>query len=906
MLRIHTVTSASNAKNYYAAADYYADGQETIGRWGGQLAARLGLAGPVTKDAFDLLCDNRRPDGSPLTPRTNEERRVGYDFVFSGPKSFSIVEALAGEEERRSLLRAFDQAIVETMREAVEPDMQTRERRAGADIDRTTGNLLSASFDHSTARPPEDGGPPDMHRHRHVFVFNATYDPAERRIKAGQFGNLKRDGEYYTAIFYAKLAGKLEALGYRIDRRGGKAWEIAGVPQSLIDTFSKRTDEVEAEHAERLKNDPGYRPEHKHELGAKTRSKKQKELTPEQLRAAWEGQLTRAERRALARVFRREIAPGPAIGADAAVAYAVHHCFEQESVVPERELKRVALLYGLGSVTPEAVDAELPRQGVIVRQKEGRAIATTRALQREEEFIAGFATGLGPVRPVGVPDGFERGTLDADQWQAVQGLLKSSCRVNLVDAAAGTGKTTMLHAYDRAMRMQGENVTYLASSSDAVRGLQQEGFDAVTVAHFLLDAKKQAAARGGRVVVDEAGMLGHRDAYRLFQVAKDNNLKLNLLGDSRQHGSVPRGALFRVLRQYGGVTPFTLSTIKRQKAVPYREAVQAFAGGDTLAGFDRLDQLGWIREQPGDRTQAIAAEYREAVEAGKSCIVIAPTHAEGGRITQAIRAQLRQAGRLGTEEREFTRLVAANWSEAERGNEASYRASGPLVLQFHQNGKKGIKNGTRLPFDGSEAGRASLPLAEAAKFQVYKQESIALAAGDMIRFTGTVKSLDGRHTLRNGATHTVAGFTQGGNIRLENGWVIGKDAGHFRHGVVETSFSSQGKTRDRAILAVGPESLPAANQEMAYVSSSRARERMTLYCESKEEVREAIRRSSAKLAALDLMPPPEPPRFAERLRRQAERLRRIRFFERLRAERERLKPVRPEYIPAERQVTYGR
>ena len=48
-------------------------------------------------------------------------------------------------------------------------------------------------------------------------------------------------------------------MGYVIDRRGGKEWEITGVPQSAIDKFSKRSGEVEAEHDRRMKNDPEYR-----------------------------------------------------------------------------------------------------------------------------------------------------------------------------------------------------------------------------------------------------------------------------------------------------------------------------------------------------------------------------------------------------------------------------------------------------------------------------------------------------------------------------------------------------------------------------------------------------------------------------------------------------------------------
>ena len=50
--------------------------------------------------------------------------------------------------------------------------------------DRTTGNMVSAGYNHTTARPVE-GQPPDPHEHKHVFVFNATQDREEGRIKAG-------------------------------------------------------------------------------------------------------------------------------------------------------------------------------------------------------------------------------------------------------------------------------------------------------------------------------------------------------------------------------------------------------------------------------------------------------------------------------------------------------------------------------------------------------------------------------------------------------------------------------------------------------------------------------------------------------------------------------------------------
>src|SRR5262249_51033299 len=116
MLRIHEVTSASHARAYYAASDYYTEGQEVAGTYMGELASMLGLSGTVDKASFDALCDNLNPTtGEPLTPRTNDGRRVGKDFVFSGPKSFSILEALASEAERQRLLGAFNDAIAETL-----------------------------------------------------------------------------------------------------------------------------------------------------------------------------------------------------------------------------------------------------------------------------------------------------------------------------------------------------------------------------------------------------------------------------------------------------------------------------------------------------------------------------------------------------------------------------------------------------------------------------------------------------------------------------------------------------------------------------------------------------------------------------------------------------------------------
>src|ERR1019366_10540660 len=209
MIRISQQDSAKGAKRDYATADYYSEGQEIIGSWGGKGASRLGLEGMVDKFSFERLCDNLDPrTGKPLTVRTRTDRTVGYDFTFSVPKSVSRLYAMSGDQD---ILDAFRASVDETMGE-MEAEMKTRVRIGGQDTNRTTGNLVWAEFIHTTSRPVD--GIPDPQLHSPCFVFNTTWDEEERRWKAGQFRELKRDAPYFQAAFRVRLAGKLQELGF--------------------------------------------------------------------------------------------------------------------------------------------------------------------------------------------------------------------------------------------------------------------------------------------------------------------------------------------------------------------------------------------------------------------------------------------------------------------------------------------------------------------------------------------------------------------------------------------------------------------------------------------------------------------------------------------------------------------
>jgi conjugative relaxase-like TrwC/TraI family protein len=849
MIRISQQNSAKGAKSYYATADYYSEGQELVGRWGGIGAARLGLSGTVDRFSFDRLCDNLDPrTGHPLTVRTRSERTVGYDFTFSVPKSVSLLYAMSGEQD---IMEAFRGAVDETMRE-MEAEMKTRVRKARRDANRTTGNMVWAEFNHTTSRPVD--GLPDPQLHAHVFVFNTTWDEEETRWKAGQFRELKRDAPYFQAAFRVRLANKLQDVGFGVERKRGD-FEIAGIPADVLKRFSRRTALIEKVAEEQAIVDP----DRKAELGTKTREKKGKALSWESLRKEWNGRLTDKERETLAAAHRREnVAAKPEPGHIQAVDHAIEHSFVREAVVPERKLATEALKRGIGSVTVEDVKREVRERPLIRREVAGRPMATTKEMLAMESRLIDFARqGRGRCRPLGDSQRpCSRDWFNDGQKAAVRHVLGSRDRVMIIRGVAGTGKTTLEQEIGEALAEAGRPVVALAQSVKASREVLREeaGFaNADTVARFLKDNDMQASARGGVILVDEASQLGTRDMLQVFEAAERLSARVILVGDRRQHRSVTAGEPLKLLEESAGLRVAEVTRILRQQG-DYKKAAQALSQGRTVEGFEELDKLGWIKQvDDADRYRQLASAYLSAaVEKKKdgkpkSAIVVSPTHAEADRITEAIRAGLKTQGKLG-EQRLVNAWVPTHLTDAQKADPTEYEPGD--LIQFHQNAP-GYQKGSRLIVGVG----VQPPIELAKRFETYRPTPLALAAGDRVRVTAGGTTRDGKHRLSNGALLSVHGFTKRGDIIVDHGWIVDQDFGHLTHGYVITSHASQGVTVDKVFVGMSSESFPSTCQRTAYVAVTRGKEQAQIFTDNINELMRAISRPDDPLSATELSGP---------------------------------------------------
>lgn len=873
--------SAKDTVHYFdvslAQADYHTQDGQIIGTWNGAGAALLNLGKQVHRDEFERLCHNKHPyTAERLTKRTLKNRTVAEDWTFSVPKSVSIQHAITKDGD---ILDAMQGAVRDTMLE-VERDAEARVRKEGVYQNRKTGNLVYAAYTHDDTRPVErevDGQKaflPDPQLHQHVVIMNATYDEAEEQWKAVQFRNMVASIPYYREVFNSRLANRLQDSGYQLERTA-QNFEIAGYDRKTIEKFSQRTALIEEVAREKGITDPAA----KAELGAKTRTNKRKGMGEEELRQFRLSQLDEQElsvirnAKSVADAGERK---NEAEAAQQAVDHAIGHGLARKSVVDHRELVRHALKYGKVSTNKEAVEQAIERHGQLLSKEteNGRIYTNVEAHVEEKKLIGEARMGKDRYAPINPNYEVKNQELTKEQQKAVEHALNSRDFITMIAGRAGTGKTWSVKEIAQGAAEAGIPFGAFAPSSEASRRVQREdGFeDATTLAELLVSEKRQESIKGGVIWIDEAGMVGNASMNKAINIAKAQNARILLTGDTHQHNSVERGDAMRIIEKYSDVKPATIARNQRQKNEQYREAVEAISNGDLEAGYRTLDKMGAIKEAEdlGAVAENVADEYVESTVSGEKAIVVATTHLQGDLVTDRVREKLQEKGRLGKEDKVFTALNNLNLDDAQKRDSVSYQPG--QVVEFHQNAKGGFNRGSR--YEVGEVGkdgnimvgmagndkRQPLPMEEVDKYSVFEKAPLPLAAGDQIRITKSGTAQD-NHRLENGDLMTVKGFDEHGNIKAHTGRktiTLDNEYGHLTYGYTMTSQKSQGKTVNKVIVMQAAVSGRASSTEQFYVSASRGRFSISVHTDDKQLLLHNIKMSSKRMTAMEVVGEPDP------------------------------------------------
>jgi conjugative relaxase-like TrwC/TraI family protein len=664
----HTASVSSGAE------DYYLSGPEGAGRWVGSAARALDLEGDVAEADLRAVLSRHDPRSARLLEGSVRRARMpGFDLMFSVPKSASVLFGIGPPRVQRAVLDAQAAAVQSAMRYLEQHACRTRRGAGGYEIVLGDG-FVGAAFRHRTSR----AGDPQVHTH--VLIANAT------RIQDGTWASL--DGRAIYAE--ARTAGFVHEAVFRaeLSKRLGISWteahngiaEIDGVPRPVIDAFSRRRAEIDAQVNAWGRDTAKAR----QSAAVQTRKRKDYAVTPERLAPEWRERAAslgldaarvaeivgrRCHRRRLDDSLIAKLASSEGLTAQQSsfdrrdVVRAVAEAARDGASLAEIE-SYVDRFLADGEVVTLAEPGGLLRTQDVIRRRDGRLVpaivATPRYSTAEllaveqgvvDEALRSTTAGAGVAGASAVERGVaRRPTIGDDQRTMIRRLCVEGAGVQVVIGPAGTGKTFALAAAREAWEESGFTVLGAAVARRAAVELSSAaGIDATSVAALLLELRH---GRGDLLdartvlVVDEAGTLGTRAVAELIDRARRAGAKLVLVGDPEQLPEIDAGGAFRAL--VARTNPIVLETNRRQERAADRRLLELWRSGEIRSALTIATDAGdlVLAASPEEAVSGLVADYTAAVERGEDAIMLAPRRAEVRHLNELARQSLLLEGRI--------------------------------------------------------------------------------------------------------------------------------------------------------------------------------------------------------------------------------------------------------------------
>jgi conjugative relaxase-like TrwC/TraI family protein len=447
----------------HGVEDYYLGNGEAPGRWVGSASELLDLDGQVDAAALRAVLEGRGPADGVRLIQGRKDRVPGFDLTFSAPKSVSVMYGLGDPDIVGEVRVAHDRAVDAALGWLEREGCVSRRGIDGVDIVETDG-FVAAAFVHRSSR----AGDPQLHTH--VLVANLTHctDGQWRTLHGGPLLWQARTAGY---LYKAQLRHELTVgLGVEWGAIHKGAADIVDIPPELCALFSTRRQEIQDE----LDARGLHTPQAARVAALETRQAKEYDVDIGAQRDQWHARAAEAGHDpeivtvALHRTTAQAI--GVALEEDGVSALLGAHGLTEQSTTFDRR----AVLRGWCEQLPAGATIAIIEQLAAATLADPRVVplnsrgpfgvhSTAELLALERRLVDAAAASTD--RGIGAVDEHHlRAALDArpelsrEQVAAIAAITMSGNGVDVIVAAAGTGKTFCLDAAHDAWQRAGYHV----------------------------------------------------------------------------------------------------------------------------------------------------------------------------------------------------------------------------------------------------------------------------------------------------------------------------------------------------------------------------------------------------------------------------------------------------------------
>jgi conjugative relaxase-like TrwC/TraI family protein len=890
------LVSASQAGEYYYEKDpvFASGGKGENSQWEGKLAEHFGLDGRIRKEDFEQAVAGNDPRSGKALIRAavnagvESERRAGIDLAFSAPKSVSIAALHLGDDR---IVAAHDAAVSKALSYVQEHLIYYRVTVAGDTYMEQSDNMLVSRFKHGTSRAN------DPQLHTHAVVLNMT-ECKDGKIRAISNEHIFQNQKLVNAIYQNELSIELQKLGYSIDNYGNK-FELRGISEEVLDTFSKRSREINEKYEKLKEQYPSLtEAELRDKAVLMSRKEKNYDITYDELKESWQREAARENinpamegkgaiwERDLFDTAIEEIEKTEATYSRRSVLYEMLTLSKGEYELDELE----------GMIDKKISEGAIREVGThIYYNKEEIHYATIGSMQTENRIVEILNSTSESREAILDEKNFKdmlsreyeaannKKELTVGQRAFVKGALTGEDFIGFVQGDAGTGKTAAVERIREILEVKESNVEVIGLGFTGIAADElgeAAKIDTSTIASFLL-SPKSGKMNNKLFIVDEASMVDSKDMLSILETAlAGENNRVMFVGDAKQFQAVGMGKMFKELQRSGMTKAqaqvIIMTEVLRQKTGEMKELVKTIKDyqenknpdgiKDAFELMTRANYISEIRADSLDEEVTRSKIQEKAIEeylSSDNALLFTASRKERDELNVKVRekkftdVELQESKRITVRENIGESRLAAHY----RKNDivASYNRNTKKYMEYRV--REVLSNQNKIVLTYTDKGGVKERTVDLSREKVdrcFREMERAITVGEQILFTRNDKMIGKGDGLKNGIKNGTKGIVEKldseGNIgvKLRNGKHIKFNLNKYNnleYAYAVTTHKTQGATCKKAIMIHTADD--NVKTESFYTAATRATHNLKVYTPDIEKLKRCVSREQEKTSTLE-------------------------------------------------------